>query len=127
MGILKTNTIMNTKALLAASLLVNALLLGVEAYLLKRDPGDLSSSTPVIICAVHSRPEAVESPGASTASAANLAQSLNWVQVESADYKQYVAHLRASGCSEDNIRHIIVADVNDLFRTRVRGQVYSSK
>ena len=124
---LKTNRIMNTRVMLATSLVVNALLLGTEAYLLKRDPGDLSTSTPVIICAVHTRPDAVESPGASTASAVKLAQSFNWVRVESEDYKQYVANLRGSGCSEKTIRDTIVSDVNDLFRTRVKGQVYSSK
>jgi RNA polymerase sigma factor (sigma-70 family) len=43
----------------------------------------------------------------------------DWRQVESADYKQYIANLRAIGCPEKTIKNIIVADVNDLFSSRM--------
>jgi hypothetical protein len=43
----------------------------------------------------------------------------DWRQVESADYKQYLANLRAIGCPEKTVRDIIVADVNDLFAARM--------
>jgi len=42
----------------------------------------------------------------------------NWRQVESPDYKEYLANLRAIGCPEKTIKEIIVADVNDLFSAR---------
>ena len=42
----------------------------------------------------------------------------NWRQVESPDYKEYVANLRAIGCPEKTIKEIIIADVNDLFSAR---------
>src|SRR5215211_7150065 len=44
--------------------------------------------------------------------------SLDWRVVESEDYKKYIANLRASGCPEETIRDIIVADVNKLFEAR---------
>lgn len=45
-------------------------------------------------------------------------QSFSWRQVESPDYFQYVANLRAIGCPEATIRDIIVADVNQLYARR---------
>ena len=43
----------------------------------------------------------------------------DWHQVESEDYKQYLANLRAIGCPEKTVRDIIVADVNDLFASKM--------
>ena len=88
---------MNTKTLLTASLAVNALLLGAAAYWLNQDPGDLSTLAPVIVCTAHTRPEAAEKPAAGTVSAVNPAQAVDWRRVESADYTQYIANLRAQG------------------------------
>jgi hypothetical protein len=51
--------------------------------------------------------------------------SFHWTEVESTDYRVYMANLRAIGCPEATIRDIIVADVNDLFRGRVRDLVNS--
>ena len=42
----------------------------------------------------------------------------DWRQVESEDYRQYLANLRAIDCPEKTIRDIIVADVNDLFASK---------
>jgi hypothetical protein len=50
-----------------------------------------------------------------------LAQA-NWRQVESSDYREYIANLRAMGCPEQTIRDIIIADVEALFRERHRAQ-----
>jgi hypothetical protein len=49
------------------------------------------------------------------------AKAFDWHKVESEDYKQYVANLRAIGCPEKTLRDIIMADVTDLFRQRVRN------
>jgi hypothetical protein len=48
------------------------------------------------------------------------AEPFNWRTVESDDYRQYVANLRAIGCPEKTIRDIIMADVTELFRERAR-------
>ncbi len=39
----------------------------------------------------------------------------NWELVQSPDYTNYIASLRAVGCPEDKIRNIILTDINDLF------------
>jgi len=72
---------MNTKRLLAASLVVNALLLGAEMYLVKQDLGDVSTPAPVIVYATHSPPGAVPRPAASTVPATNQGQAVTgrWI------------------------------------------------
>jgi hypothetical protein len=45
----------------------------------------------------------------------------DWRQVESPDYREYIANLRAIGCPEKTIKEIITADVNDLFSVRRAG------
>ena len=46
---------------------------------------------------------------------------MDWNQVESEDYRKYIANLRAIGCPEQTIRDIIVADVNKLFESREKA------
>jgi hypothetical protein len=41
--------------------------------------------------------------------------------VESADYRQYIANLRAIGCPEQTIRDLIVADLNALYASRLKA------
>jgi hypothetical protein len=48
-------------------------------------------------------------------------EPFDWRTVESDDYKQYVANLRAIGCPEKTLRDIIMADITDLFRQRARN------
>jgi len=43
----------------------------------------------------------------------------HWGLVESADYRQYIANLRALGCPERLIRDIIIADVAKLYAGRM--------
>jgi hypothetical protein len=45
-------------------------------------------------------------------------QSFDWRMVESEDYVNYIANLRAIGCPEETIRDLIIADVNKLFEDR---------
>jgi hypothetical protein len=42
----------------------------------------------------------------------------NWVNVETADYKQYVVRLREVGFPEELIRTIVIADINTLYDAR---------
>src|SRR5450759_4877000 len=43
----------------------------------------------------------------------------SWRMIESADYRQYLANLRAAGCPEWLIRDIIVADIEKLYARKV--------
>ncbi|MGE3309798.1 MAG: hypothetical protein AB7O66_07500 [Limisphaerales bacterium] len=45
-------------------------------------------------------------------------RTLDWRSIESDDYPTYIANLRATGCPEETIRDIILADVNKLFAAR---------
>jgi hypothetical protein len=44
-----------------------------------------------------------------------------WNQIESADYREYIANLRAVGCPEEIIRDIIAADLSQLFAPRAEA------
>ena len=43
------------------------------------------------------------------------AAPFDWRQVESADYRTNIANLRAVGCPEHTILHLIIADVSKLY------------
>jgi hypothetical protein len=43
----------------------------------------------------------------------------DWSSVESEDFREYIANLRAIGCPEETIRDIIIADVNKLYAARI--------
>jgi hypothetical protein len=44
--------------------------------------------------------------------------AFRWASLESADYRIYIANLRAFGCPADVIRDLIVADINKLYEPR---------
>ncbi len=47
--------------------------------------------------------------------------AFHWSQVESADYRVYIANLRASGCPESVIHDLIATDLRQLYSSRSRG------
>jgi hypothetical protein len=51
-----------------------------------------------------------------------VTNQFHWSQLESADYREYIANLRAIGCPEATIRDIILTDVMKLYAAR-RGQL----
>jgi RNA polymerase sigma factor (sigma-70 family) len=44
---------------------------------------------------------------------------LNWTALESQDYRQYIANLRAVGCPEQTIRDIIITDLDRTYGRRI--------
>jgi hypothetical protein len=56
----------------------------------------------------------------------NAPPPFHWSQIESEDYRQYIANLRAVGCPEQTIRDLIAADVSQLFAARARAVVSDS-
>jgi len=71
-------------------------------------------------------PATADGPPSATATARPTAvvaptpevKAFHWSQIESADYRTYVANLRGVGCPEQTIRDIIVADVKALYASR---------
>ena len=85
---------------------LNAALLACSVWLMTQSPDPVSPAR---------LPTQVAAP-------APLAQApqthFNWSQVESADYRTYVANLRRIGCPQETICDIVIADVNKLFAGR---------
>jgi hypothetical protein len=50
-----------------------------------------------------------------------ITNSLQWAQLESEDYKTYIARLRSIGCPEQTIRDIIIADLDKLLAPEVQA------
>ncbi len=65
------------------------------------------------------RTSAASSPSPAPASAPG--EAFHWRQIESNDYRRYIANLRAIGCPEQIIRDLIIADVNNLYAPRLRA------
>jgi hypothetical protein len=112
-------TAMKPKVALVISILVNIALAGVVYHFAtSRTPEQSSASpAPASITAATTR-ETRAAPAAVTIVTNQSGQSFGWQMVESADYRRYIANLRAIGCPEETIRDIITADVNKLFESR---------
>ncbi len=52
-----------------------------------------------------------------------VTNQFHWSDVESADYREYIANLRSIGCPEPTIKDIIITDIMKLYAAR-RGQFY---
>jgi hypothetical protein len=62
-------------------------------------------------------PEATQEPTGEQAAPAAGAEPrpFHWSQLESSDYRTYIANLRGIGCPEQTLRDIVTADVGSLF------------
>lgn len=54
-------------------------------------------------------------PATSASDPSVLVKPLDWTSIESEDYRQYIANMRAANVPEETIRDIIIADVNKLY------------
>lgn len=112
---------MNPKVLLIISLIINVAL---GAALMKpAAPAPAPAPTAPGGAAKPADAPAPPAPAAKTRVVTQVltntvAQKFDWNAVESADYKQYIANLRAIGCPEETIRDIITADVNKLYEAK---------
>ena len=109
---------MNTKNLvIILSLVLNVGLVGALTFsMTRREPPAAVQAEP------SSRPirEKAQTNNRTAYVAVNFTNmiTVDWQMVESEDYKNYIANLRAIGCPEETIRDIIIADVNKLFAAR---------
>lgn len=102
------------KTQLALSLFLNCALAGALCYLLlsERVKSEARSGDfPGIQPAAPFLPRPEPPPGA-----------FSWAQIESADYRTYIANLRAIGCPEQTIRDIISADVHELYAAKIQNR-----
>ena len=104
------------------SLLLNVALVVAMAALWRRSTS-ISSPPPMASIAEHSGTKTLSPATARVvARAGNPAfepgSQFDWRQVESEDYRKYIANLRGINCPEETIRDLIIADVNKLFAAR---------
>jgi hypothetical protein len=118
---------MNRRGALTLSLLLNAALIAVVVWQARRWSVRAASVESAEASVTPARAERsslklhprTEARGSSSGADRTTSQALDWRQIESADYRTYIANLRSVGCPESTIRDIITADVNKLYRERV--------
>jgi hypothetical protein len=112
--------------LLAASLVANVVLAGAALIFATRSPDPAPQPVPPPVPKATGGPleqKAAEKTVYVTNAAPFKADSpFDWQAVESDDYREYIANLRAIGCPEQTIKDIIVADVNKLFEERKKEE-----
>jgi len=119
---------MNSRALVLALSLIGNIMLGT--FVLRQRDNSAAGAEASTRAQTNTTAQDAQSSGADAISATestaaippiNSDESLGsfrWSQLEAADYKEYIAHLRAFGVPEKVVRDIIIADVNKLFRPR---------
>ena len=53
-------------------------------------------------------------------------KNIDWTSVESQDYREYIANLRAIGCPEETVRDIIIAEERQSFVCQIRCDGWES-
>jgi hypothetical protein len=109
----------NSRNLLVLSLAANLVLgLAVAVLAPQRLAAPQSPAGKPVAVATRPAPPPTRPPAAATAPA--QPRPFHWAQIESEDYRQYIANLRALECPERLIRDLIVADLDELYRARRR-------
>src|SRR5262245_45431219 len=102
---------MKNRIVLFGSIAVNLVLVGA----LVMRSRSLGPVLPTETAEAATSPAAIARPVARTSDpspAVTRTAPFHWSDLESTDYHQYIANLRAIGCPEQTIRDIIIADIN---------------
>jgi hypothetical protein len=114
---------MKWRLVIVVSVLLNAAL--AIAYFSNRRPNVRQEAAPIVV-----QTNALRGAEARTVRPLTIEVGTNtfhWGSVESPDYGEYIANLRAIGCPEETIRDIIIADINKLYASRIAGLYPSPK
>ena len=74
---------------------------------------------PGVTAALQIQSSATGSQPSTTSSATNA--PFHWGDLESKDYREFIARLRTIGCPEQTIRDLIIADIDKLYAARIQG------
>jgi hypothetical protein len=88
-----------------------------------RQMDQASAAAQTELAAWQARAAAPETPAPVAPTVVYKTNDFHWSQLESTDYREYIANLRAVGCPEVTIKDIILTDVMRLYAQR-RGQYY---
>lgn len=109
------------------SMMLNAVLAGIVVWLTLKSsrPQAQSAAAPSVSNRVVRAKSTVAAPVTSAASPQTVGvdEAFQWSQLESSDYRVYVANLRGIGCPEATVRDIVIADVDDVFAPRLKQLV----
>lgn len=107
--------------MLKTSLVLNLFLLTCLGALLTRKTPSSAESLPLTSPAASVETQTVSIPVAPDPSPALAPPPalFRWSQVESSDYRVYIANLRSIGCPEQTIHDIIAADLHGLYAARL--------
>ena len=110
--------------------LANALILAGAYYYFQRTSLNtpvlpVTTDEPTLAERAIERPQARTDPTNSGPTIIVQTNQFHWRQVESSDYRTYIANLRSIGCPETTIKDIILTDIMKLFAER-RGQFYQN-
>jgi len=101
---------------LKVSILGNIILATVVFWLVRRGPIASGRTAGTVEAEITNRfPEINAKP---SAAAHPSQESFRWSQLESTDYRTYLANLRSVGCPEQTIRDIITADLDSSYAPR---------
>ncbi len=116
---------MKSRSLLILCLGLNLLLAGTlfcaRLFLSPPKPAALPPAPTFQSAGIAAKGEAAPAPAP-----ARPSDPFVWRSIESADYHQYIANLRAMECPDWLIRDIIVADIDDLYQGRERSEPVAS-
>jgi hypothetical protein len=107
---------MKTSSAILAAALTGSILLNF--YFIGRNPSHTALTAKTVAPITN-----ISGPRLETHSAPRF----DWREVESSDYRKYIANLRSLGVPEQTIHDIIVADVSELFKFRWRQHVETNK
>ncbi len=102
------------KTALHLSILLNCCLVVLLVLLALNGRAPTSELLPVAASEAKEAPTGQPEPQTATTAGAEP-RPFHWSQLESSDYRAYIANLRSIGCPERTLREIITADVGSLF------------
>ena len=109
------------KKLILISILLNVGLVGAIAYFAaqrKTQPSEISAENPTPTGMPEAKGKRSAKKEIVTINAKG--EKFSWRDVESEDYKNYIANLRVIQCPEETIRDIIIADVNKFYANKLK-------
>jgi hypothetical protein len=113
-----------SRPILALSIVVNLVLMATAIALWSTRPDEAQNGgSPSAASNVGSEPPLIDSEHeeAEAGTVPAIPLPFHWSQVESGDYREYMANLRAMGCPEPLIRDMILAELEEAFRKRRGG------
>ena len=106
---------MKLPSFLAVSLVCNLVLVAIFFSVRHGSPAKMEAPPSTIFA-----PATLEVAPLLAVTSETPAPVVPWRLIMSADYRQYVANLRAVGCPDWLVRDIIVADIDDLYQQKAR-------